>query len=210
MAEGKPPLLEDIFMCAETISDGMIVRRTAGIDYQVSKCTGPTSPLFGVVVAGGPATGYTRVVHFGHAMVLSGAAFAEGDRLTCDAAAKVIKASGNGDNLIGYALEAATGADQVKEAFICLAGGDGVLTGSASGVNPASLTTGTSTTTSTITVTGAALGDAAWGSFSLDLQGILLSVWVSAANTVGYRFCNFTGGTIDLASGTVRVWVRKT
>jgi hypothetical protein len=56
-------------------------------------------------------------------MVLSGAVYAEGDRLTCDSASKVVKASGSGDNLIGYALEAATAADQLKEAFICPAGG---------------------------------------------------------------------------------------
>jgi hypothetical protein len=110
-------------MCAETIADGMVVRQTAGVDYQISKCAGPTAPAFGVALGGGIGTVYSRVVHLGHAMVLSGAVYAEGDRLTCDSASKVVKASGSGDNLIGYALEAATAADQLKEAFICPAGG---------------------------------------------------------------------------------------
>ncbi len=58
--------------------------------------------------------------------------------------------------------------------------------------------------TSTITVTGAALGDFVMVSHSLDLQGITVTAYVSAANTVSVRFQNESGGTIDLASGTVR------
>ena len=72
--------------------------------------------------------------------------------------------------------------------------------------DPASLVDGAGATT-TVTVTGAALGDYAVASFSNDLQGILLTAYVSAANTVSVRFQNETAGTIDLASGTLRALV---
>jgi hypothetical protein len=75
--------------------------------------------------------------------------------------------------------------------------------------DPPSLNDGDGTTT-TVTVTGAALGDYADNvSFSNDLQGITVTGWVSAANTVSVRFQNETGGVVDLASGTLRALVRK-
>ena len=61
----------------------------------------------------------------------------------------------------------------------------------------------------TLTVTGAALGDFCQASFSVDLNGMILVAWVSAANTVKFQFQNKTAGTLDLASGTVRVRVWK-
>lgn len=70
--------------------------------------------------------------------------------------------------------------------------------------DPASLADGDGATT-TVTLTGAALGDAVVASFDKDLQGILLTAWVSAADTVSVRFQNETGGAIDLASGTLKV-----
>jgi hypothetical protein len=82
-----------------------------------------------------------------------------------------------------------------------------VLEGSAT-YDPGSLADGAGATT-TVTVTGAALGDFAEASFSLDLQGITVTAWVSAANTVSVRFQNETTGTLDLASGTLRARVRK-
>jgi hypothetical protein len=82
-----------------------------------------------------------------------------------------------------------------------------ILTGSAT-FNPADLVDGAGETT-TVTVTGAALGDFVEGvSFSLDLQGITLTAWVSATNTVSVRFQNETTGSINLAEGTLRVRVR--
>jgi hypothetical protein len=82
-----------------------------------------------------------------------------------------------------------------------------LLSGNAT-YDPANLADGAGVTT-TVTVTGAALGDYVEGlSFSLDLQGILLTGYVSAANTVGVRFQNETGGAINLASGTLRAKVR--
>ena len=56
-----------------------------------------------------------------------------------------------------------------------------------------------------MTVTGAALGDFARASVSGDLQGVTLTAWVSAADTVSVRFQNGAAGAIDLASGTLRV-----
>lgn len=58
--------------------------------------------------------------------------------------------------------------------------------------------------TTTITVRGATLGDYALGSFGLDLQGITATWYVSATDTVSVRIQNETGGTIDLASTTIR------
>lgn len=73
--------------------------------------------------------------------------------------------------------------------------------------DPASLLDGAGATT-TVTVTGAALGDFVTAvSFNNDLQGITLTAYVSAADTVAVRFQNESGGTIDLASGTIRVRV---
>jgi hypothetical protein len=60
-----------------------------------------------------------------------------------------------------------------------------------------------------VTVTGAALGDFAHASFSLDLQGGTLTAWVLAADTVSLRFENGTAGAIDLASGTLEARVEK-
>lgn len=81
------------------------------------------------------------------------------------------------------------------------------LSGSA-GYDPPSLADGVGATT-TVTVTGAAVGDYAQAAFNLDLQGIMVTAWVSAADTVSVRFQNETGGTIDLNSGTLRAIVSK-
>jgi Na+/citrate or Na+/malate symporter len=58
--------------------------------------------------------------------------------------------------------------------------------------------------TSTITATGVVLGDFVLVSFGVDLQGITVTAYVSAADTISVRVQNETGGTIDLASTTVR------
>lgn len=68
--------------------------------------------------------------------------------------------------------------------------------------DPASIADGTGVTT-TVSVTGAALGDFVLVSFSLDLQGIILTGYVSAADTVSVRFQNETGAAISLESGTI-------
>jgi hypothetical protein len=65
--------------------------------------------------------------------------------------------------------------------------------------------------TTTVTVTGAALGDFVEAvSLSVDLQGMTLTGYVSAADTVSVRMQNESGGgPIDLGSGTLRARVRK-
>lgn len=74
--------------------------------------------------------------------------------------------------------------------------------------DPPSLADGAGTTT-TITVTGAELGDYAFASFSLALQGITVTAWVSATNTVSVRFQNESGGVLDLGSGTLRATIKR-
>lgn len=82
-----------------------------------------------------------------------------------------------------------------------------VLRGSAI-YDPPSLDDGDGVTT-TVTVPGAALGDFVRAAFSRDLQGVVLSAWVSGADQVSVRFQNGTGAAVDLASGTFRVKVEK-
>jgi len=60
-----------------------------------------------------------------------------------------------------------------------------------------------------VTVTGAALGDYAVASFSLDIADLVLDAQVTAANTVTCILANNTGDAVDLASGTVYVRVFK-
>lgn len=112
---------------------------------------------------------------------------------------------GSGDSTAETTTQHNKLVDDVETLRAATAGG--YLTGSAT-YDPASLVDGAGATT-TVTVTGAALGDFALASFSLDLQGIMLTAYVSAANTVACRFQNETGGTLDLASGTLRAFVRQ-
>ena len=85
----------------------------------------------------------------------------------------------------------------------------GRLTNSAT-YNPPSLLTGVRDTEQSMTITGVALGDMVVGaSFSVDLAGCRLEAYVSGTDTVKYQFYNPTVGTVDLASGTVRITVQK-
>lgn len=72
--------------------------------------------------------------------------------------------------------------------------------------DPPNLADGAGATT-TVTVNGIQFGDYCEASFSANLQGITVTAWVSAANTVSVRFQNESGGALDLASGTLRVKV---
>lgn len=72
--------------------------------------------------------------------------------------------------------------------------------------DPPSIANGASAST-TITVADAALGDSVVASFSLDLAGLGLFAYVSAANIVTVVLVNATGGAVDLASGTVSIAV---
>ena len=82
---------------------------------------------------------------------------------------------------------------------------NGFLQGSAT-YDPASLADGAGATT-TVTVPGAVMGDFALASFSNSLQGITLTAYVSAVDTVSVRFQNESGGVLDLASGTLTALV---
>ena len=81
----------------------------------------------------------------------------------------------------------------------------GVLNATAT-VDPASLVDGAGET-KTVTVTGAALGDFAMVAAPYDLSGVVVTAYVSAANTVSIRLQNESGSTVDLASGTWKVKV---
>lgn len=75
--------------------------------------------------------------------------------------------------------------------------------------NPANLADGVGETSAALPMTGAAFGDAVIASFDKDLQGILLTAWVSSAGNVMARLQNETGGALDLANGTLRARIRK-
>ena len=81
------------------------------------------------------------------------------------------------------------------------------LSGSATW-NPGSIATAGEEVT-TVTVVGAALGDFALVSFSVDVADLQLDAHVTADNTVTCSLANVTGGAIDLGSGTLRVKVIK-
>ena len=62
----------------------------------------------------------------------------------------------------------------------------------------------------TIAVTGVALGDIVFGiSFGVDVSGITVTGYVSAANVVTLRLQNESAGTLDLDSTTVKVLVGR-
>lgn len=54
---------------------------------------------------------------------------------------------------------------------------------------------------------GAALGDVCLPSLGVDAAGITVTCYVSAANTATVRGQNESGGTVDLASTTLRVFI---
>jgi hypothetical protein len=64
--------------------------------------------------------------------------------------------------------------------------------------------------TDDITIPGVALGDMVIGtSLGVDLVGLTVTGYVSAANTVKFRIQNESGSTVDLASSTLRVVVAR-
>lgn len=71
--------------------------------------------------------------------------------------------------------------------------------------NPGTIASGGGATSSAITVTGSVLGDFASVAAPYDLQGVMATAYVSAANTAVVRLQNQTGGSVTLASGSWRV-----
>lgn len=61
--------------------------------------------------------------------------------------------------------------------------------------------------TQTVTVAGAKLGDFVRVAFSVDLQGMTVTAYVSAANTVTIRVQNESTATVDLAANDVNIVV---
>lgn len=62
--------------------------------------------------------------------------------------------------------------------------------------------------TDDITIPGVALGDMVLSaSLGVDLVGLTVTGYVSAANTVKFRIQNESGSTADLASSTLRIVV---
>jgi len=61
----------------------------------------------------------------------------------------------------------------------------------------------------TITCVGARLGDFVQASYSLDLQGLVLTGWCHTADAVKVSLANATPGAISLAAGTMRVKATK-
>jgi len=60
--------------------------------------------------------------------------------------------------------------------------------------------------TDDVTVSGVALGDMVIGaSLGVDLVGLTVTGYVSAANTVKFRIQNESGSTVDLASATMKI-----
>jgi hypothetical protein len=65
-------------------------------------------------------------------------------------------------------------------------------------------------TTDDITIPGVALGDMVIGaSLGVNLVGLTVTGYVSAANTVNFRIQNESGSTVDLASSTLRIVVAR-
>ncbi len=82
------------------------------------------------------------------------------------------------------------------------------LTGTATW-DPGSIADAAAAATS-VTVTGAAVGDACVATLStLGARNMLITAHVSATDTVRVTLFNKDGAPVDLASGTVRVWVFK-
>lgn len=62
--------------------------------------------------------------------------------------------------------------------------------------------------TDDVTVPGVALGDMVIGaSLGVDLVGLTVTGYVSAADTVKFRIQNESGSTVDLASSTMKIVV---
>lgn len=75
--------------------------------------------------------------------------------------------------------------------------------------DPASIANGAGLTSPNATVQGATFGDVVDVAAPYDLQGLLATGYISAANTVRVRLHNATGVAINLANGTWTVIVRR-
>lgn len=83
----------------------------------------------------------------------------------------------------------------------------GGLTSSTSWVAP-TITSGAQST-KTVTCAGAVLGQAAEASFNADLQGLVVTAYVSAADTVTVVAYNGTGGSVSIGTALLKVFVHS-
>lgn len=72
--------------------------------------------------------------------------------------------------------------------------------------DPGSISDGDEVAT-TVTVNGASLGHIVLVSFDVDVADLALTADVTSSDTVTVVLHNSTGGTLDLASGTLRIRV---
>lgn len=86
-----------------------------------------------------------------------------------------------------------------------------ILSGSGSCVsatwNPAAViggNGGTGNVNTTSTLTGATLGDKVISSIDLDTQGLILSSWVSAANSIKTTLYSMSTSSVDIATTTLK------
>ena len=75
--------------------------------------------------------------------------------------------------------------------------------------NPGNVANGSGETSPTISVTYAVFGNPVIVAAPYDLQGLTATAYVDGTNSVRIRISNTTGGAIDLASGTWKIWVLK-
>lgn len=75
-------------------------------------------------------------------------------------------------------------------------------------VDPASLADGVGETR-TVTITGAAVGDFVMFAPAIDIAGISITGYVSAANTVSFRIQNESAGTLDIATSNWNILVLR-
>lgn len=122
----------------------------------------------------------------------------------------VTSATGNAVQIQGYGSDTDISIDLVPKGAGLLEVGGSVLTGppinASTTWDPGSLADGAKEAKD-VTATGAAMGDFVLVSFSLDLVDVTLTAAVTAADTVTCLLNNESGGTVDLASGTVYVRV---
>ncbi len=74
--------------------------------------------------------------------------------------------------------------------------------------DPASMAAGATTSVS-VTVTGAVMGDYAIASHTQNLAGCLMTAYVSAINTVTVLLLNTTAGSVNIATGTLKVAILR-
>lgn len=72
---------------------------------------------------------------------------------------------------------------------------------------PAGILT-TAEATITVIVPGATLGYTAEASYDKDIQGLQMTAWVSAADTVKIKLRNNSGSTVTLTAGRFRAYVK--